>query len=248
VQSKLTGPRSSTSKSQPLRVEPSSLYDSMSWQNQPMQMYADVESAHELPGGMHPSLLATSPSDLSMYMEGKHAQTEKQETGSDASTADTSPYYADEAFYMAHMDFHDMAWHGQQYLAPDVSPYFSDFAAPFLDESLHQHSWEQQAWEQQGGWSDFGQSHNASQPEFMSASIGAARDSTMSPAGVSAVPTSGSSRHRQGTCKPCAFAFKPEGCQSGAECKFCHLCPPGEKQRRKRVMRQLQRNLGIFEQ
>jgi hypothetical protein len=30
------------------------------------------------------------------------------------------------------------------------------------------------------------------------------------------------------------------------DCKFCHLCPPGEKQRRKRVLRQLQRNVGVY--
>jgi hypothetical protein len=47
-------------------------------------------------------------------------------------------------------------------------------------------------------------------------------------------PTQGSSNHHLGTCKPCAFVGKPGGCQSGVECKFCHLCEPGEKQRRRK--------------
>uniref|UniRef100_A0A7S1Q7W5 C3H1-type domain-containing protein n=1 Tax=Alexandrium catenella TaxID=2925 RepID=A0A7S1Q7W5_ALECA len=47
------------------------------------------------------------------------------------------------------------------------------------------------------------------------------------------VPTMGSAGHWYGTCKPCAFAFK--GCQNGAACLFCHLCLPGEKQRRRKM-------------
>lgn len=55
----------------------------------------------------------------------------------------------------------------------------------------------------------------------------------------------GSSKHQLGHCKPCAFAWRPEGCASGPHCKFCHLCPPGEKQRRKRGLRQIQRSCAI---
>jgi len=51
--------------------------------------------------------------------------------------------------------------------------------------------------------------------------------------GGEALPSIGSVGHRLGVCKPCAFVFK-EGCRSGAECKFCHLCDPGEKKRRKK--------------
>jgi len=53
----------------------------------------------------------------------------------------------------------------------------------------------------------------------------------------------GSIAHRLGKCKPCAFMYK-EGCRSGMDCPYCHLCPPGEKQRRKRVMRAMQRTVG----
>ncbi|CAK8993666.1 unnamed protein product [Durusdinium trenchii] len=50
-------------------------------------------------------------------------------------------------------------------------------------------------------------------------------------------PSVGSIDHELGTCKPCAFVFKKngkQGCDSGKDCNFCHLCPPGEKKRRRR--------------
>mmetsp|Transcript_90163 Transcript_90163/g.254289 ORF Transcript_90163/g.254289 Transcript_90163/m.254289 type:complete len:258 (-) Transcript_90163:420-1193(-) len=50
----------------------------------------------------------------------------------------------------------------------------------------------------------------------------------------------GSRLHAVGRCKPCAF-FHESGCHSGADCKFCHLCPPREVQRRKRVRRRIAR-------
>eukprot|EP00913_Durusdinium_trenchii_P020250 g19023.t1 len=60
------------------------------------------------------------------------------------------------------------------------------------------------------------------------------------------VPTRGSAGHGLGACKPCAFFYKAsrlpcqleDGCQSGFECAFCHLCPPGEKIRRKKELKQ----------
>mmetsp|Transcript_7704 Transcript_7704/g.14041 ORF Transcript_7704/g.14041 Transcript_7704/m.14041 type:complete len:269 (-) Transcript_7704:247-1053(-) len=58
-------------------------------------------------------------------------------------------------------------------------------------------------------------------------------------------PSLGSRGHNAGRCKPCAFWHKEEGCQSGASCEFCHLCAPGEKQRRKRVKRAMCRNMGL---
>eukprot|EP00434_Breviolum_minutum_P007745 symbB.v1.2.006831.t1/scaffold379.1/size332124/13 len=51
------------------------------------------------------------------------------------------------------------------------------------------------------------------------------------------LPTRGSAGHGLGACKPCAFIYK-DGCQSGFECAFCHLCPPGEKIRRKKDLKQ----------
>eukprot|EP00933_Yihiella_yeosuensis_P072887 TRINITY_DN81438_c0_g1_i1.p1 TRINITY_DN81438_c0_g1~~TRINITY_DN81438_c0_g1_i1.p1 ORF type:complete len:292 (+),score=61.37 TRINITY_DN81438_c0_g1_i1:63-938(+) len=51
--------------------------------------------------------------------------------------------------------------------------------------------------------------------------------------GTDALPTLGSAEHSTGRCKPCAFVFKG-GCASGVQCKFCHLCQPGEKKKRKK--------------
>lgn len=55
----------------------------------------------------------------------------------------------------------------------------------------------------------------------------------------------GSQSHYQGECRPCSFAWSPSGCMNSAECKFCHLCPPGERQRRKRANRALKR-IGVL--
>lgn len=66
-----------------------------------------------------------------------------------------------------------------------------------------------------------------SYPEYVSVSMHTA------PAEVSV----GSLNHADGTCKPCAF-MHTKGCQSGADCSFCHLCPPGEKKRRAKLTKQ----------
>eukprot|EP00930_Biecheleria_cincta_P037256 TRINITY_DN2554_c0_g1_i1.p1 TRINITY_DN2554_c0_g1~~TRINITY_DN2554_c0_g1_i1.p1 ORF type:complete len:401 (+),score=79.06 TRINITY_DN2554_c0_g1_i1:45-1205(+) len=52
--------------------------------------------------------------------------------------------------------------------------------------------------------------------------------------GTPEMPTVGSFGHHSGTCKPCAFLFT-KGCDIGANCSFCHLCPPGEKKRRQKI-------------
>ncbi|CAE7426128.1 unnamed protein product [Symbiodinium sp. CCMP2592] len=51
------------------------------------------------------------------------------------------------------------------------------------------------------------------------------------------VPSVGSAAHELRRCKPCAFFWKCDGCQSGQACLFCHLCPPDEKKRRKKERR-----------
>jgi len=58
--------------------------------------------------------------------------------------------------------------------------------------------------------------------------------------GTSELPSRGSTLHRWGACKPCAF-FYQGGCKSGVECQFCHLCEPGEKKRRKKERQQIKR-------
>lgn len=59
--------------------------------------------------------------------------------------------------------------------------------------------------------------------------------------GTPAMPTRGSAQHSLRSCKPCAFVHK-EGCQSGVECQFCHLCQPGEKKMRKKERKQQKRS------
>lgn len=208
----------------PGQVEtPSFFFDRMAVPYQPMQVHTEVESTGRS-GIMHISKLGTPPGLAAMCSEGNATQTERQETGSDASTADTSPYMspyvAEECFYAdvwgvegpnlawnssADYEVANMAWHGA---------YPSATGDPFGLAALHQ----QMPQQQQPSWAD-------------SAEL--------------VTSTRASSRHCLGQCKPCAFAWKPEGCQSGAECKFCHFCPPGEKQRRKRVLRTLQRTAGL---
>lgn len=56
-------------------------------------------------------------------------------------------------------------------------------------------------------------------------------------------PTSGSKNHHLGYCKPCAF-FHKGGCNSGNDCIFCHLCPPGEKKRRKKSLLNFRGRIG----
>jgi len=44
----------------------------------------------------------------------------------------------------------------------------------------------------------------------------------------------GSESHGTGECKPCAWFWKPEGCKNDKECLYCHLCPEGERRRKKK--------------
>jgi len=48
-----------------------------------------------------------------------------------------------------------------------------------------------------------------------------------------ALPSRGAYWHSTGQCKPCAWFWKPKGCENGQNCNHCHLCPPGELKRRK---------------
>eukprot|EP00933_Yihiella_yeosuensis_P073312 TRINITY_DN8195_c0_g3_i1.p1 TRINITY_DN8195_c0_g3~~TRINITY_DN8195_c0_g3_i1.p1 ORF type:complete len:452 (+),score=75.63 TRINITY_DN8195_c0_g3_i1:57-1412(+) len=56
------------------------------------------------------------------------------------------------------------------------------------------------------------------------------------------LPSPGSKLHMVGRCKPCAF-LHTKGCQQGHACTFCHLCPPRERLRRKRLKQQLSRSI-----
>jgi len=45
----------------------------------------------------------------------------------------------------------------------------------------------------------------------------------------------GSEGHGSGTCKPCAWFWKAQGCQNGRDCLHCHLCPKSEVKARKKA-------------
>lgn len=58
-------------------------------------------------------------------------------------------------------------------------------------------------------------------------------------AGVGTTPRSGaasegSALHGTGDCRPCAWYWKPTGCENEAGCRFCHMCPDGEVKNRKK--------------
>lgn len=47
------------------------------------------------------------------------------------------------------------------------------------------------------------------------------------------VPSRGSSSHADGTCRPCAWFHKPDGCRNAQDCPYCHLCPANAKRKSK---------------
>lgn len=57
----------------------------------------------------------------------------------------------------------------------------------------------------------------------------------------------GSRGHNLRLCKPCAF-WNTKGCKDGVDCKFCHLCEPGEKKRRKKEKSAYIRNISRWRQ
>jgi len=54
-------------------------------------------------------------------------------------------------------------------------------------------------------------------------------------------PNRGSVLHMSGMCQPCAWFWKPVGCQSSSECNFCHICPDGVLKARKKTKQALKR-------
>lgn len=60
---------------------------------------------------------------------------------------------------------------------------------------------------------------------------------------VPALPSVGSAGHSRGLCSPCGFVHHAGGCQAGADCKHCHLCPPGTIELRRKTRRKLMRSL-----
>jgi len=56
--------------------------------------------------------------------------------------------------------------------------------------------------------------------------------------------SAGSNLHGTGMCRPCAWFWKAQGCQNGAACAHCHLCPEGELRERKRMKEASMRTAG----
>jgi len=54
------------------------------------------------------------------------------------------------------------------------------------------------------------------------------------------LPSIGSLLHHKGGCRPCTF-FHTRGCENKEDCKFCHLCGPGEKKKRLKQLKAAQR-------
>jgi hypothetical protein len=48
-------------------------------------------------------------------------------------------------------------------------------------------------------------------------------------------PSHGSQAHAAGNCKPCAWFWKPSGCQNSQECRYCHICNESELKARKKT-------------
>merc|ERR1712159_916576 len=58
----------------------------------------------------------------------------------------------------------------------------------------------------------------------------------------SRLPSVGSAEHSIGLCSPCGFVHHTKGCAAGADCKFCHLCPPGTIEQKRKMKRKMVRS------
>lgn len=56
------------------------------------------------------------------------------------------------------------------------------------------------------------------------------------------LPSVGSESHWLGSCSPCGFLHKGT-CSQGSACKFCHLCPPGSIELKRKMKRKLVRGV-----
>merc|ERR1712139_571498 len=59
--------------------------------------------------------------------------------------------------------------------------------------------------------------------------------------GSAQLPSIGSLLHHKGGCRPCTF-FHTRGCENKEDCQFCHLCGPGEKKKRLKLLKRAQRD------
>lgn len=52
----------------------------------------------------------------------------------------------------------------------------------------------------------------------------------------------GGQLHGSGQCKPCAWFWRPQGCNNGSECGHCHLCTAAELKVRKKAKKHTQKH------
>jgi len=74
-------------------------------------------------------------------------------------------------------------------------------------------------------------------------------DEDTPPASTDASESIGSAGHITGTCRPCAWWWKPGGCFKGRTCEYCHLCDEStlhawvaQRTRQQRVRRRAQKS------
>jgi len=186
------------------------------WHGFPMGMH-DESGAYG--GALPTSKLSNGPCPFAWRADGICTLPDKEDQGSDASTADPSPDAAEDSSFMnlASLEVLDTPW--QEFYSHALPPIQM---AAFGHVAPWQPEWD------------------ASENMPNMAQQAALPSASALPPGLFSL---GSSTHHFGQCKPCAHIHKPEGCQSGAECVFCHLCPPNEKQRRKRAGRRIERQI-----
>jgi len=194
-------------------------YTSMvDWHGFPMAMH---DESGVYGGALPTSKLSNGPCPFAWRADGICTPPDKEDQGSDASTADPSPDAAEDSSFMnlASLEVLDTPWQE-----------FYSHALPPIPMAAFGHAGPCQ----QPEWDVRQLMPNVAQQAALTSA------SALSPE-VDYLFSLGSSRHHFGQCKPCAHFHTPGGCQSGAECSFCHLCPPNEKQRRKRAGRRAAR-------
>eukprot|EP00931_Biecheleriopsis_adriatica_P062650 TRINITY_DN377_c0_g1_i8.p1 TRINITY_DN377_c0_g1~~TRINITY_DN377_c0_g1_i8.p1 ORF type:complete len:390 (+),score=95.41 TRINITY_DN377_c0_g1_i8:72-1241(+) len=83
-----------------------------------------------------------------------------------------------------------------------------------------------------------GPSSTVSSEELSRAEKAQAEAESSEPCHAEGEASVGSAEHASGQCRPCAFFWKPGGCENGKDCLHCHLCAPGELQRKKKEVQQ----------
>lgn len=80
------------------------------------------------------------------------------------------------------------------------------------------------------------------------AALSSCREDHVEPIPVPPLPSRGSALHACGECKPCGFLYNDKkGCTEGHNCRFCHLCGPDERKKRREAKAKRMRLLRFAE-